>query len=52
MSKQRMVLRMVKEFIRLMWHSQLSREQIAKALNVSKGVISNYLSLTGAAGID
>ena len=52
MPKQRMDLRMIKDIIRLKWQSQLSHEQIAMALNVSKGVVSKYLSLASAAGLD
>ncbi len=52
MPKQRMDLRMIKDIIRLKWKSQLSHEQIAKALNVSKGVVSKYVSLAGSAGLD
>lgn len=52
MPKQRMDLRMIKDIIRLRWQGQLSHEHIAQALKVSKGVVSKYLSLACAAGID
>jgi transposase len=52
MPKQRMDLRMIKDIIRLKWQSQLSHEQIAKALNISKGVVSKYVGLANNAGLD
>jgi len=52
MPKQRMDLRMIKDIIRLKWQAALSHEQIAKALNVSKGVVSKYVTLASAAGLD
>jgi transposase len=50
--KQRMALRMIKDVIRLKWEAQLSHEQIAAALGVSKGVVSKYVGLASAAGLD
>jgi DNA-binding transcriptional regulator LsrR (DeoR family) len=47
-----MDLRMIKDIIRLKWQAALSHEQIAKALNVSKGVVSKYVTLASAAGLD
>lgn len=52
MPKQRMDLRMIKDIIRLKSQAQLSHEQIAQALKVSKGVVSKYLSLAQAAGLE
>lgn len=37
--------------VRLKFHAQLSHAQIAAALGISKGVISKYLALIGAAGL-
>src|SRR6266481_6944828 len=47
-----MALRMIKDVIRLKWEAQLSHEQIAAALGVSKGVVSKYVGLASAAGLD
>jgi transposase len=52
MPKQRMDLRMIKDIIRLRCQTQLSHEQIATTLKVSKGVVSKYLSLAKAVGLD
>ena len=52
MPKQRMALRMVKDIIRLKWQAQLAHEKIAASLGVSKGVVSKYVSLANAAGLD
>lgn len=41
----------IKELVRLKFHAQLSHAQIAAALGISKGVISKYLRLIGAAGL-
>lgn len=43
---------MIKDVIRLKWDAQLSHEQIAAALGVSKGVVSKYVGLAAAAGLD
>lgn len=43
---------MIKDILRLKWHGNLSHEQIAKALKVSKGVVAKYVALAGAAGLD
>lgn len=45
-------LRMIKDILRLKWHGNLSHEQIAKALKVSKGAVAKYVALAGAAGLD
>jgi transposase len=47
-----MDLRMIKDIIRLKWQAKLSHEQIAKSLNVSKGVVSKYVTLASAASLD
>lgn len=52
MPKQRMALRMIKDVIRLKWDGELSHEQIAAALGVSKGVVAKYVGLADAAGLD
>ena len=52
MPKPRMSLRMIKDVIRLKWHAQLSHEQIATTLKVSKGVVAKYVALASAAGLD
>jgi transposase len=46
-----MDLRMIKDIIRLK-HQAMSHEQIAKTLQVSKGVVSKYLQLASAVGLD
>ena len=45
-------MRKIKECLRLKWSCGLSHEQIAKALGLSKGVISKYAQLALAAGLD
>lgn len=52
MPKQRISLPMIKDVIRLKWHAQLSYEQIATTLKVSKGVVAKYVSLATVAGLD
>ena len=51
MAAQRMTLRMIKDILRLKWEAEHSHEQIARALSVSKGVVSKYVGLAGAAGL-
>jgi transposase len=43
---------MIKDIIRLKWEGELSHEQIAAALAVSKGVVTKYVGLAAAAGLD
>ena len=43
---------MIKDVIRLKWEAQLSHEQIAAALKISKGVVAKYVGLASAAGLD
>jgi predicted transcriptional regulator len=38
--------------LRMKWTCGISHEQIAKALGLSKGVISKYAKLAEAAGLD
>jgi transposase len=45
-------MRKIKECLRLKWSCGLSHEQIAKALGLSKGVISKYAQLAEAVGLD
>lgn len=52
MPKPRMSLRMIKDLIRLKWQADLSHEQIASSLNISKGAVTKYLGLAHAAGLD
>lgn len=47
-----MSLPMIKDVIRLKWHAQLSYEQIATTLKVSKGVVAKYVNLATVAGLD
>jgi len=47
-----MEVRMIKDILRLKYQGGLSHERIAKSLAISKGVVSKYLSLAGAAGLD
>lgn len=43
---------MIKEVIRLKSESKLSHEEIAHGLRISKGVVTKYLGLAAAAGLD
>jgi transposase len=43
---------MIKDVIRLKWHAQLSHEQIATTLKISKGAVAKYVSLATVAGLD
>jgi len=45
-------MRKIKDVLRLKLDAQLSHEQIAIALKVSKGVVAKYTSLAAAAGLD
>lgn len=47
-----MSLRMIKDVIRLKWQADLSHEQIASTLNISKGAVAKYVGLTHASGLD
>lgn len=43
---------MIKDVIRLKWEAELSHENIAATLGLSKGVVQKYVSLASAAGLD
>lgn len=43
---------MIKDIIRLKWDGELSHEQIAAALGVSKGVVTKYVGLASAAALN
>jgi transposase len=43
---------MIKDIIRLKWEGELSHEQIAAALAVSKGVVTKYVGLAAAAALN
>ncbi len=43
---------MIKDILRLKYQGGLSHESIARNLSISKGVVTKYLSLAGAAGLD
>lgn len=45
-------MRKIKDVLRLKLDAQLSHEQIAVALKLSKGVVSKYIGLAAAAGLD
>ena len=52
MPVKQVAMRKIKECLRLKWSCHLSHEQIAKALGLSKGVVSKYTQLATAAGLD
>ena len=43
---------MIKDILRLKYQGGLSHEAIARSLSISKGVVSKYLAVAGAAGLD
>ena len=45
-------MRKIKDVLRLKLDAKLSHQQIALALNVSKGVVAKYVGLAAAAGLD
>ena len=45
-------MRKIRDILRLRFEADLSFEKIARALNLSKGVVSKYLALCKAAGIE
>ena len=45
-------MRKIKDVLRLKFDAQLSHQQIATALGLSKGVITKYVGLATAAGLD
>ncbi len=52
MPQQRMDICMIKDILRLKYSGGLSHEAIARTLSISKGVVTKYLGLAGAAGLD
>ena len=52
MPSRRITMRKIKEVLRLRYACGLSLEQIARAQNLSKGVVAKYLKRAAAAGID
>jgi transposase len=49
---RRITMRKIKDVLRLKLDARLSHERIAAALHISKGVVSKYVSLATAAGLD
>ena len=45
-------MRRIKEVLRLKLDAQLSHQQIAAALGISKGVVTKYVGLAAVAGLD
>jgi transposase len=45
-------MRKIRDVLRLKWDAKLSHEQIAGALGISKGVVTKYVGLAAAAGLD
>lgn len=45
-------MRKIKEVLRLKLEARLSHEQIAAALDLSKGVVTKYVGLAATAGLD
>ena len=45
-------MRKIKEVLRLKLDAKLSHEQVASSLDISKGVITKYVTLASAAGLD
>ena len=52
MPTPRMTMRKIKDVLRLKLQAQLSHEQIAAALRISKGAVTKYANLASAAGLD
>ncbi len=52
MPARKISMRKLKEVLRLTLQARLPYEQIASALGLSKGVISKYVKLAGAVGLD
>ena len=49
---RRINMRKIRDVLRLKLEARLSHEQTATALHISKGVVSKYVSLASAAGLD
>ncbi len=45
-------MRKIKDVLRLKLDAKLSHQQIATALGISKGVVTKYVGLAAAAGLD
>jgi DNA-binding transcriptional regulator LsrR (DeoR family) len=45
-------MRKIKDVLRLKFDAKLSHQQIADALGLSKGVVTKYVGLAAAAGLD
>ena len=52
MPAARITMRNIKDVLRLKLDARLSHEQIATALGISKGVVTKYVGLAAAAGLD
>lgn len=52
MAAQRVAMRNIKECLRLKFEADLSHEKIARALQLSKGVVSKYIKAARDTGID
>ena len=52
MPAQRITMRKIKDVLRLNLDAKLSHEQIAASLSLSKGVVTKYVGLAAAAGLD
>ncbi|MGF6634763.1 hypothetical protein OKW39_001914 [Paraburkholderia sp. MM6662-R1] len=52
MPAHRMNMRMIKDVLRLKFDGGFSHDRIAASLGISKGVVTKYLGLAGAAGLD
>lgn len=51
MPAKRVSMRKIKECLRLKWACGLSHEQIARALGLSKGVVTKYLQRAAQVGL-
>ena len=45
-------MRKIKDVLRLKLDAKMSHQQIAAALGISKGVVTKYVGLAAAAGLD
>ncbi len=52
MPAHRMNMRMIKDVLRLKFDAGFSHDRIAASLGISKGVVTKYVGLAGAAGFD
>ncbi|MDR6204328.1 hypothetical protein QF025_003048 [Paraburkholderia graminis] len=52
MPAHRMNMRMIKDVLRLKFDAGFSHDRIAASLGISKGVVTKYVGLAGAAGLD